>query len=109
MRLVKKQEFVTLPAGTLYCELREKWVFSELRLKGETISDDDYWVRDLDWIDADDPGEAFKRLEAMAADSTVSFPAPESYSRGSNYRADAMYLIYERDDMVALITDLILP
>ncbi|TDZ92131.1 hypothetical protein CCUG60885_04245 [Mycobacteroides salmoniphilum] len=109
MRLVKKPEFVTLPAGTLYCELREKWVFGELRLKGETISEDDYWVRELDWIDGDDPGEIFDRLEAMASDSSVSFPAPESYSRGGNFRDDTMFLVYERDDVVALITDLILP
>lgn len=110
MRLVKRQELMTLPAGTLFCELHEPWVFGGLQLKGDTIRNPlirdgniDFWVRQIDWPDADDTGMVLDRLDEMSADSSVSYPVDSAYGRHGLYDDDQLYLIYEPADTAALI------
>jgi hypothetical protein len=110
MRLVKRQELMTLPAGTLFCEMHQEWVFGGLQLKGDTIASNgrniDFWVRQIDWPDADDTGMAIDRLEEMAKDSAVSYPVESAYGRHGLYDDDRLYLAYESADTAALITEL---
>lgn len=110
MRLVKRQELMLLPSGTLFAELQEPWVFHGLQLKLDTIVIDgvnvDFWVRSLDWPDADGTGEALERLEEMVADSSVSYPVESAWSRHGLYDDERLYLVYETADTAALIGDL---
>jgi hypothetical protein len=110
MRLVKRPELMQLPAGTLFCELHEPWVFGGLTVKHDTLvwngKNSDFWTRQLDWPDADDTGEALDRLEEMAADSNVSYPVEEAHGRHGLYDDDRFYLVYEQADAEALIADL---
>lgn len=110
MRLVKRQELMALPAGTLFAELYEQWVFGGLQLKGETFGTDgknwDFWVRSLDWPGADDTGMAIGRLEEMSQDSSVSYPAEYAHARHGLYDDERMYLVYEAADTQALIEEL---
>ncbi len=110
MRLVKRQELMTLPGGTLFCELQQKWVFGGLQLKMETIvtlgKNRDFWVQPLDWPEADDTGMAVDRLDEMARDSNVSYPIEQANSRHGLYDDDQLYLVYEKADTDALLSAL---
>lgn len=109
MRLVKRQELMTLPKGTLFAELHEPWVFGDVEIKGDTCLDArtgenfDFWVLQLAWPDAVDTGEAFDRLAQMVADSTVSYPPGYVYARHGLYDDDRPYLVYEKADVDNLI------
>lgn len=107
MRLVKRQELMTLPKGTLFAPLHQQWVFGDMEIKGDTIQWDgtngDFWVLQLAWPDADDTGEAIDRLEKMADDPTVSYPPGYVYSRHGLYDDDRLYLVYESADVANLI------
>lgn len=104
MRIVKRQELMTLPAGTLFAELRQPWVFGELQLKGSTIQWDganrDFWVLQLAWIEEDCVDLQF---EAMLADSSVSTPAETVWGRYGLYDDDQAFLVYEPADTRRLI------
>lgn len=108
MRLVKRQEFLALPPGTLYAKLQEPWVFQGLALKSDTImhgdKPGDFWSISLDWIEADDTGMALDRLDAMRSDPTLSYPMEWAPTRGSDFDDNSVYLVYEHADTQALIT-----
>lgn len=110
MRLVRRQELMTLPAGTLFCELLEEWVFHGLQLKGDTfgVNGDnvDFFTKSLDWPAAYDCGEACSRLDEMKADPAVSYPIEDAYGRHGLYDDERLYLVYERADTEALIAEL---
>lgn len=110
MRLVKRQELMTFPSGTLFCELQQEWVFGGLQLKLDTLvnlgENVDFWVHALDWTEAHDTGEAIERLEKMASDSSVSYPLEEAFSRHGLYDDDRFYLVYEQADTDALLSAL---
>jgi len=98
MRLVKKVEFLTLPEGTLFARLQQKWVFTELSIKSQSLPPDDFWEIPTGWIDA-----GFNELEEMLADSSVSYPAEDTIQREGLYDDDSVYLVYEKDDVDKLI------
>lgn len=105
MRLVKRQELMTLPKGTLFAELQQQWVFGDVEIKGDTCLDNrtgencDFWVLTLAWPEADDTGQAIDRLEQMAANPTVSYPPGYVYARHGLYDDDRPYLVYEKADV----------
>jgi hypothetical protein len=107
VRLVKRQELMRLPTGTLFCELHEPWAFGGLQLKMDTIEhlgkNIDFWVRSLDWPEADDTGMAINRLDEMAADGNVGYPIETAETRHGLYDDDVLYLVYEQADTAALI------
>jgi hypothetical protein len=109
MRLVKRPEFMTLPAGTMAAPLLQKWVFGEPFIKGDTLFDTlgakafDFDMLEPNWVEADDSDEAIDRLEEMYADSSVSYPAQMSVGREGLYDDDRVYLVYEAADVVALV------
>lgn len=105
MRLVKLPELKALPAGTLFAKLQQEWVFGDLEIKGDSF-DGDFWVRSLNWIDAYDCGEAVNRLDAMALDSTISYPIEQAYRRNCDYNDESLYLVYEPDDVAFLAGEL---
>lgn len=108
MRLVRRQELMTLPAGTLFAELQQEWVFHELQLKGETYTDGqgrniDFMTKQLCWVDAIHTGEACRRLDEMKADPTVSYPIETAYGRHGLYDDERIYLVYEPADTQNLV------
>lgn len=108
MRLVKRQEFLALPPGTLYAKLQEPWAFEGLALKSDTImhgdKPGDFWSINLDWVESDDDtGMAFDRLDAMKSDPTLSYPMEWAATRGSDFDDNSVYLVYEHADTQALI------
>jgi hypothetical protein len=103
---------MSFPEGTLYARLQQPWVFGDLCIKGESLSpylgqeQHDFYQRSLNWIDANDCGEATHRLDQMMQDSSLSFPVEQAYGREGYYEAGARYLVYELDDVTLLMSEL---
>lgn len=107
MRLVKRPEFMQLPAGTLFAPMQQKWVFGTLSVKGDTSQHGDeigdFLKLGLTWIEGDGFSEVTDRLEEMLADSTVSYPLQSGYGREGLFDNDMVYLIYEPADVAELL------
>jgi hypothetical protein len=100
MRCVDRKTFLSLPAGTIYCKGKQ-WFFEGLCIKGDSIGDIDWYEHDPAWVDADDSGEAFDRLEKMLT-AGASFPMQDSECRDALFDKEAIFLIFERDDLQKL-------
>lgn len=99
MRIYNRREFMALPAGTVFCKGRPA-VFEGLRVKGETDGND-FEVRDLKWIDANDSGQAFDRLDEMEKNG-ASYPMETAYGRDGFFDEQDVFLVYEPADLEEL-------
>jgi len=99
MKVYRLDEFRKLPEGTLFCEC-ERWVFGTLHVKGETW-ERDFLLRDLQSIDAEDSGEWGRRLDEML-ESGASYPINGDYGRDGSFNENALFLVYEREDLLEL-------
>lgn len=101
MRVVDRKTFLTLPRGTIYAK-GSRWAFEDLCIKGDTMSAGNDWSSLCPaWVAAHDSGEAFARLEQML-ETGASYPMEESYCRDGCYEDDAIFLIFERADLIKL-------
>lgn len=111
MRLVKQPEMMALPAGTLFAELRQKWVFDDLAIKGETITRDGqptgFWEHPIAWVDTDEP-TPFDGFDAMYDDPTLSFPMETAPTRHDCHNPETRYLVLESADVTTLINTITL-
>lgn len=106
MRLVKQPEMVQQPPGTLFAELQQKWVFSDLAIKGETWTSGSctgFWEHSIAWIDDDDDVTPFNALEAMYNDPTVSYPMETAPIRHDCHDPEQRYLILESADVASFV------
>jgi hypothetical protein len=82
------------------------WVFEDLCVKGDTISDGDqdvdFYNRTLTWIDACSSVELFTRLEEMLHKG-ASYPLETGEGRDGCFDDTDIFLVYERDDLVYTI------
>lgn len=112
MRIVKLDEFLTLPAWTLYTDDRPSQN-GEMKIKTndplDGYAESSSWVAlNLDWIEAWDGNELHEKIGEMMADPSVSFPFDdESTSRRGayDYSAEAstlIFTVYEKADLVKL-------
>ncbi len=99
MRVLNRDAFLALPAGIIYAT-GTRWSFSGLRAKGDTCGDD-WYEFDPCWIEADVPDDAFERLESMLAIGT-SYPMETAECRDGMFESDAVFLVFERDDLKLL-------
>jgi hypothetical protein len=86
-----------MPSGTIYCK-GTKWAFEGICIKGASIGGIDWYEHDPAWVDADDSGQAFDRLEAML-NTGASFPMQDSECRDGMFDKENIFLIFERDDL----------
>lgn len=100
MKLLRRDEFLALPPGTMFCT-GGQWWFGGVEIKGETVLDKGCWSLSLDGIDFNDSGEMIDRYEDMLK-SGASYPLDASYTRDV-FDEDALFLVFEADDLDALI------
>lgn len=100
MRVVDRKTFLELPEGTVYCK-GEEWSFDGLTFKFETCGTNDWWSMDPAWVDGKDPIECVDRLEEMKNDG-ASYPMQISIGRDGCFDKDAMFLVFEREDLLKL-------
>lgn len=111
MRIVDSREFLDLPARTIYREIKERWLFGELSIKGDTLrsainSDyDDFTTFEIGQIDSDGSYDFFSTLETMWSNSLISRDMDtEGFGRCGLYGgADRRFLILERKDVEGLL------
>jgi hypothetical protein len=99
MRVVDRKTFLTLPAGTIYCK-GVRWAFDGLCVKDDSLAND--WIYlDMAWPSAHDSGEAVELLEASLATGS-SFPCEDAMGRDGCFTDDAVFMVFEKDDLMAL-------
>ncbi len=100
MRLVEREEFLSLPAGTVFVEYEEHF-FGPLTIKGETIAD----------MDEYSAGDYFEQVPSQCVDGypleglSLKYD-PEFSGRNGCYERDQKYLVWERAEVETLIHEL---
>jgi hypothetical protein len=101
MKLLKLDDFLKLPPGTVYC-VGEKWYFNGPRIKGNSImSSRDWFEGSIDMIECDSTEEMWDRLEKMR-ETGASYPLEIAESRNGLFNEDALFLVYEKHDLEVL-------
>lgn len=100
MKILNRADFLKIPAGTIYAK-GKPWYFGGLTVKHETTTMGDWWSLDPCWIESHDLTEAVDRLEAMR-DQGASYPMQDAIGRDGLDEADALFLVFEMDDLVKL-------
>ena len=105
MRIINKQEFYKMPAGTLYSEF-EPDILNNLLVKGQTFYNGkepiDYLECSL--IDCIDCNEHSNILTKADNDSNFSFDFNyDNFGRNGIFDEDQKYMVYEKKDVEKLI------
>jgi hypothetical protein len=100
MRVVGRKTFLSLPAGTIYAK-GKPWHFDGFNVKADTLGTNDWACLSPMWIEANDDGEQFARLDAML-ETGASYPMAESYGRDGCFDAEEIFLIPEQADLEKL-------
>ncbi len=96
MRIYTRSDFLKLPSGTAFCK-GKRWHFGGVVFKGESLSND-WFEADPAWVDGEDCGECFDRLEKMLNDG-ASYPMQTSECRDGLFEDDDLFLVLEKDDL----------
>lgn len=111
MRIVRRKEFLRMPAGTVF-QKYEPVNVQDMSIKGESLEDIDFNYQALDAIGAlfkNSSEETLDRLFEMEDDSAVSYPTTGLHCEGrdGSYESDdRLFLIWEPADITALISRL---
>lgn len=103
MKIYNRENFLKLPSGTIFCQ-GEKWYWNQISVKSDTFGNgNDFLFSGLTDIEANDSGGFFDILGEMCHKG-VSYPLdPEGYVRDGMYNEKAIFLVYEKEDLEALI------
>ena len=108
MKIVNRPQFMELPPGTLYRKFITEFAFEELEVKFESLPSEknpeygDFVCMPLSDIDWNGPNGMFDRLEDMM-EKGASYPLDlDCAGRDGCFEREAMFLVYEKDDVVAL-------
>lgn len=106
MRILRRDEFLKLPAGVLFCK-GKPWYFESLHVKGDTITNSDgkpidFGHRDLCFVAmGHDSGELMRRMDEMLEDG-ASYPVEVNYGRDGCFDDEDLFLVYEAADLHSL-------
>lgn len=102
MKIVTRDQFVLLPAGTVYAKY-QPCCFEELCIKGDSISGVDFFSQSVIEIEAKDSGQYMDRLdqgqylgESIAMDLNVQ-------GRDGCFDDKQLFAVYEPQDVRGLI------
>lgn len=105
MRIVNRQEFLAMPEGTLYSDY-EPQVFSGLKIKGEKWGNDFIYQDLIVNVDCLSSGHLVDIL-VSAEQNRESFSLDfDCGCRDGLYEKDALFAIYEPEDVIGLINRL---
>ncbi|MET0439115.1 MAG: hypothetical protein ABW043_16645 [Devosia sp.] len=104
MRIVDGPTFLALPPGTVFSVYKPAYT-SGLLIKGETTKYRNYWSADLTYPDTeqDDAGwiDLAQRMEQGEDSGPIHFAEDRSIAEESD-----LFMVYEREDVEALISAL---
>lgn len=105
MKIVDRKTFLAMPAGTVYSKADQPYAWEEMRVKADTAfvtGTGDWFELCLNDIEADGSDQLFDRWEDMMRNG-ASYPLDlESIGRDGLYEAHAIFMIYEKNDLVKL-------
>ncbi|WP_278438339.1 hypothetical protein [Pseudomonas oryzihabitans] len=107
MRIVNRQAFLAMPAGTVFSKY-EPCMFGNLEIKGESNANahgvlTDFWSQDLAGaLQADSTEEFEEACDRAAAGESIQLDL-ESQGRDGLYDRDQLFAVWEPDDVRALI------
>lgn len=100
MKLLNREDFMALPAGTIYAKGTAIASFGSLEIKADSLGGD--WVcLDPCYVDGRDPGECDERFEDMLLNG-ASYPMRSAFGRDGCFEQDAIFLVFEKDDLLQL-------
>jgi hypothetical protein len=99
MRVVDRKSFLALPPGTIYCK-GVRWAFDAMCIKDDSLEND--WIYlNMAWPSARDSGAAVDLLD-KSLETGSSFACEDAFGRDGCFDDDAVFLIFEMDDLLAL-------
>src|SRR3990167_9963102 len=104
MRIYNRKDFLNLPPQTLFCKGVESCL-QNLCIKEESI-ENDFFYTDLCDIDAFDPNDYYKKFEDSLKNGT-SYPINRSTSRDGMFEDDAVFLVFEKEDLLYIYGEII--
>lgn len=102
MKIVNRKTFLSLPAETLYSKYAP-YVFGELAIKCETVGDDFVTQQIADSVWCNDSDEFFDILDAAARTGESFSMDFDSAGRDGLFDDEQLFVVWEREDVVALI------
>lgn len=101
MKIYKRAEFLEAPTGTIYAKGKQ-WYFGGLKVKRDTAdSGNDWWSLDPSDIEHYDLDDYVDKAEEMLA-TGASCPMNNSLVRDGLHDANALFLVFEKDDLLKL-------
>lgn len=115
MRIVNRQQFMELPSGTIYRKFTTPYAFQEIEVKfdsytlpnGKYIDPStgqcsDFVCMGLAEVEWDETSQMFERLDEMM-EQGASYPLDlDCAGRDGCFEPEAMFLVFERDDVIKL-------
>lgn len=103
MRIYNRDEFLKLPAGTIFAKGKPQY-FESLSVKADSMPND-FIYRQLVWFESHgDTGDEFdlgRRFNAMV-ENGASFRMEQSYGRDGCFDDEDLFLVYESADLLEL-------
>lgn len=102
MRIINRQAFLALPAGTLFAKY-QPCDFGELEIKDDSLENDWFEVQLIPWPkDCDDSGELIGRLRACEHGAAYGEMDFDLVCRDGLYDQDQLFAVFEAADAAAL-------
>ena len=104
MKIVNREEFMQLPAGTVFCKYRP-CVFDELLIKRESCksADDFYYTAITSAIDCESSDEFAEKLDESQFKGSELKMDFYCEARDACFDEDQLFAVWSRDDVSELI------
>ncbi len=103
MKVVNRTEFLSLPAGTVFCKYESMGCFGGLRIKEDSLQNDWYYseLMAVGVFNTDEFLDTFSKLESS---SNYEIPVDSTtVGRDGLYEMDARYAVLDSDDVFGII------
>lgn len=102
MRIINREQFLKLPAGTVYCNYKPTCV-EELLIKSDSLTNDWYYQDIALAVDADSSEEAHEMLyDAEHHGVHIQFNFYSEYRDGC-FNDNQLFTVWDKEDVEALI------
>ena len=106
MRIVTRDQFLDMPAGTLFAKY-SPCNCSALFCKGLSLGKLDFEFSEMSMpVDSDDTGEFVDTLCRAASEGSSVELNFDTYFRDSTFDQNQLFAVYERDDLLKLLNKL---
>jgi len=107
MRIVYNEEFLKLPAGTVYASYTSLGMVGNLAIKGNSIHDLDFFYHYVTpEVDAKDSNEFVYWWDKAEKDSRIEIPTEHVGERDGMFDKNMRYVIFTLNEVKAIISEL---